>query len=54
MRIAGIEFRVMAFDGLREQYRRGLVNTAAGATDSDLPKHRRIAEKLRLLDASGA
>lgn len=51
VRIAGIAFQVIGLDGLREQYRRGFENTAEGAADSDLPKHRSIAEKLRLLDA---
>jgi hypothetical protein len=49
-RIGDIEFQIIGSDGLREQYRRGLENTANGAPDSDVPKHRRIAEKLRLLD----
>jgi hypothetical protein len=51
MRIAGIEFNVIAIDGLREQYRRGAENTAVSGVDSDPPKHRAITEKLRLLDA---
>lgn len=52
MRIAGIEFRVMHFDGLREQYRRGVENTAEGAVDSDPAKHQAMIEKLQLLDAN--
>ncbi len=54
MQIAGIEFRVLGLDGLREQYRRGVVNTAEGAIDSDPVKHQASREKLRLLDASKA
>ncbi|HYH11880.1 MAG TPA: hypothetical protein VD789_05940 [Thermomicrobiales bacterium] len=54
IRIAGIEFRVINVDGLREQYRRGVANTAEGAVDSDPVKHRASSEKLRLLDAMGA
>ena len=51
VRIAGIEFRVVTLDGLREQYRRGLENTADKAVDSDPVKHRAMKEKTRLLDA---
>lgn len=51
MQIAGIELRVIAFDGLREQYRRGVENTAANAADSDLLKHRATSEKLQILDS---
>ena len=50
-RIGGIEFRMISFEGLREQYRRGVENSAEGAVDSDVPKHRAMKEKLRLLDA---
>lgn len=48
--ITGIAFRMISFDGLREQYRRGAENTAENAVDSDLPKHQAIARKLRMLD----
>lgn len=50
MKIAGIAFRVMHVDGLREQYRHGAENMAEGAVDSDPVRHRAISEKLELLD----
>jgi hypothetical protein len=49
--IAGIQFQVLRLEYLREQYRRGLANTAGGAHDDDPAKHRAIQEKLRLLDS---
>jgi hypothetical protein len=51
VRIAGLEFRVVTLNGLREQYRRGLENTADSAVDRDPVKHRAMKEKIRLLDA---
>jgi hypothetical protein len=50
--IAGLEVRIVTRDGLREQYRRGLANTASGAADDDPGKHQAINEKLRLLDSA--
>lgn len=50
MTIDGIQLPMVTLDDLRELYRRGLVETSATGADSDPPKHRAIAAKLRLLD----
>ncbi len=49
-RIANIEFRIVGMDGLRELYRKGLVETADKVDDNSQIKHRAIREKLRSLD----
>ena len=50
-RIGAVHFRMVGIDGLRELYRRGLVDTADKVDDSNQTRHRAIKEKLRSLDA---
>lgn len=50
-RIGDVQFWMVGVDGLRELYRRGLVDTAGKIDDNRQVKHRAIAEKLRALDA---
>jgi hypothetical protein len=42
---------MVGVDGLRELYRRGLVDTADKVDDNNRNKHRAIEEKLRSLNA---
>ena len=49
--IGHVQFRMVGIDGLRELYRRGLVDTADKGDDNSQVKHRAIREKLRALDA---
>lgn len=50
-RIGDLQFWMVDIDGLRELYRRGLVDTADKGDDNSQVKHRAIREKLRALDA---
>jgi len=49
--IGDVQFWMIGVDGLRELYRRGLVDTADKVDDNSDVKHRAIREKLRSLDA---
>ena len=51
MRVGDVQFCMVGVDGLRELYRRGLVDTAGQEDDSSRRKHRAIKEKLLLLDS---
>lgn len=46
-----VKFRMVGIDGLRELYRRGLIDTADKADDNSKVKHQAIREKLRSLDS---
>ncbi len=50
-KIGGLQFWMVGVDGLRELYRRGLVDTADKVDDNNRNKHRAIEEKLRSLNA---
>jgi hypothetical protein len=50
-KIGNIQFWTVSVDGLRELYRRGLVDTADKVDGNNQIKHRAMKEKLRSLDA---
>ena len=49
--IGDLRFRMVGVDGLRELYRRGLVDTAGEVDGNNQVKHRAIGQKLRALRA---
>ena len=51
VRVGDVQLRMVGIDGLRELYRRGLVDTAEKDDDSSRLKHRVYKEKLRTLGA---
>lgn len=54
LQVGDVQFCMVGIAGLRELYRRGLVDTARQDDDSDRKKHRAYTEKLRLLEKSRA
>jgi hypothetical protein len=48
-KIGDVQFRMVGVDGLRELYRRGLIDTAGKDDHGNQIKHRTIREKLRSL-----
>lgn len=51
LKVGEIQFQMVGIEGLRELYRRGLIDTGGKPDDGNRAKHRAIAQKLRLLDA---